>query len=89
MIDDVKHTNSKYRILTFIENVILTEILKMSRDDVYISKPTFSPLLNTFLTSVCTNYQHPHFKNVKNGMLQTVSTCIDIDVNKFFKIKKD
>jgi hypothetical protein len=72
-----------------IDNLILTEILKLSREDVYVSSPTFSPLLNTFVTSICTNYQHPHFTNVKDGMKQTVSTCIDIDLNKFLKIKKE
>lgn len=57
--------------------------------EVYVSKAQFSPLLNTYITTICTHYAHSKFSIDIGKIKRYVITCIDVDMNKYLKIKKE
>lgn len=59
--------------------------------NVFVSKSEFSPLLNTYITTICTHYHHDKFKSTKqNGKIEHhVISCIDVDMTKYLRIKKE
>lgn len=64
-------------------------ILRLDRAKTYLSHPQFSQLLNTHFTSICTHYSHPFFKLLRNGQDQIIITCIDVNLDRYLKIKQN
>jgi hypothetical protein len=78
---------NKLTLKLFLEDEVVSEIIKMPTERFYVSKPTFSPLIGRFVTSICTSYHNTRFRSIKAGMKQTVVVCIDVDLNSFLRIK--
>ena len=57
-------------------------------ENYYVSELAFSPLLGTWLTTICTHYTHPMFNKTVGDITHQVVTCIDTDMSKLLRIER-